>query len=119
MSDWYGTSVSFASVLSSSSMDAGTRKEMVVVDGLSSGKVARTALLQSLRPLLRAVQDAYDVNDLVGDLVDHDIRKRRKYEFARPLFLARTSTVRERQQRGGRVVNSAHQFRCSLRRVLK
>jgi hypothetical protein len=47
MSDWYGTSFSFASVLSSSSIDAGTRKEMVVVDGLSSGKVARTALLQS------------------------------------------------------------------------
>ncbi len=71
-----------------------------------------------LRPLLRAVQDAYNVNDLAGDLVDHDIRKRRKYEFARPLFLTRTPAVWERQQRGGGVVDSAHQFGCSLRRVL-
>ena len=72
-----------------------------------------------LRPLLRAVQDTYNVNDLAGDLVDHDIRKRRNHEFARPLFLTRTPTVWERQQRGGGVVNSARQFRCSLRRVLK
>ena len=35
ISDWYGTSRSFASDLSSSSMDAGSRKEIVVVDGLS------------------------------------------------------------------------------------
>ena len=54
-----------------------------------------------LRPLLRAVQDTYNVNDLAGDLVDHDVRKRRKYEFARPLFLTRTPAGWERQQRGG------------------
>ncbi len=70
-----------------------------------------------LRPLLRAVQDTYNVNDLASDLVDQDIRKRRKYEFARPLFLTRTPAVWERQQRGRGVVNSAHQFGCPLRRV--
>ena len=72
-----------------------------------------------LRPLLRAEQDAYNVDDLAGDLVDHDIRKRRKYEFARPLFLARTPAIWKRQQRGGAVVNSAHQSSGSLRHVLK
>src|ERR1700681_498572 len=79
----------------------------------------REAAADFLRPLLRAVQDTYNVNDLAGDLVGHGIPERRKYEFARPLFLTRTPAVWERQQRGGGVVNSAHQFRCSLRRFLK
>jgi hypothetical protein len=47
MSDWYGTSCSFASAFSSSSIGSGSRIEMVVVDGLKFGKVARTARLQS------------------------------------------------------------------------
>jgi hypothetical protein len=59
------------------------------------------------------------MNDLAGDLVDYDIRKRRQYEFPRPLFFTRTPTIWERQQRDGGVVNSAHQFPCSLRHVLK
>jgi hypothetical protein len=80
---------------------------------------AREAAVDFLRPLLRAAQDTYNVNDLAGDLVDHDIRKRRKYELARPPFLTRTPTVWERQQRGGGVVNFAHKFGCPLRHVLK
>ena len=47
MSDWYGTSRSLASAFSSSSIDAGRRREIVVVEGLSWGKGTRAALPQS------------------------------------------------------------------------
>ena len=61
----------------------------------------RTKVAELLRPLLRTVQDANNVNDIPGDLVDHDIGQRRNYEFARPVFPAFPAAIRERQQRGG------------------
>ncbi len=51
---------------------------------------ASSALLwsvTSLRPLLRAVENADNMDDIAGDLVDHNVRKRREHEArASPLF---------------------------------
>src|SRR6266511_682239 len=47
INDWYGTSRSLARALSSSSSGTGRRIEIAAVDGRRSGKVGRTALLQS------------------------------------------------------------------------
>jgi hypothetical protein len=71
------------------------------------------------RPLLRPVQDANDVNRVLAHGVDHDVGQWRHDEFACALLLAKPAAVRERQQRGGRSVQGAHETLRMTRGVLE
>ena len=75
--------------------------------------------VDTLRPVLRAMQNADDMHGLALDAIDHNIRQRLKHQFAGAGLLSRSATLREALQHLRGMVKRAYQLRRMLRRVLK
>ena len=65
------------------------------------------------------MENANYVDDVSGDLVDHDLRKRRENKFTRSHFLAWTPTIGIIQQRGWGAINLTNEFCRATLRALK
>jgi hypothetical protein len=72
-----------------------------------------------LRPLLRTVQNAQNLNNIADNTIHNDVWQRGKHKLTRPLFLARTPAIRKRQQRLRSFVDGANKLRRVLRCLLK
>ena len=73
--------------------------------------------LSQLRPLLGAVQNADDEDDVAPNEIDQDVGQRSKHQLARACAFSRTAAIRKRQERGGRVIDGPYQFRRPGSRV--
>jgi hypothetical protein len=85
----------------------------------SGGSRAHAAALKSSRPLLCAMQNADDENQLVAQRVHEQIWERRQHQLARPLLSSWTAPLRESQERGRRLVYHANQSLCPVSCVFK
>ena len=72
-----------------------------------------------LRPFLRAVQNAKDVDGVTGDSINDDVRQGCKHQFPGSLLLAGTPEMGKFQESDGGTVDGAHQFGRMVRRFPK
>lgn len=68
-------------------------------------------------PLLGAVQNANNEDDVVAHLIDNQIGQRRKDQLTSASFLARPPAVRELKQGRRRIIDFPHKVGGSLRNV--